>query len=62
MPTNQLADILNFNSRVLQKLHLSHLPVKKINLLRRTTNLSCLYTNVNTSLDETKNDVKQSEN
>ena len=61
MPTNQLADILNFNSRVLQKLHLSHL-LKEINLLRGTTNFSCLYMNVNTSLDETKNDVKQSEN
>ena len=61
MLTNQLADILNFNSRVLRKLHLSHL-LKEINLLRRTMNLSCLYMNVKTSLDETKNDVKQSEN
>ena len=53
MPTNQLVEILNFNSRVLQKLYLSHL-FKEINLLRRTMNLSCLYMNVNTSLDERK--------
>ena len=51
MLTNQLADILNFNSGLLQKLHLSHL-LKEI--LRRTTNLSCLYMNVSTSLDERK--------
>ena len=52
MLTNQLVVILNFNSRVLQKAAPSKSPTQKeINLLRRTTNLSCLYM---TSLDERK--------
>ena len=48
MLTNQLVVILNLNSRVLQKLHLSYL-IKEI--LKRTKKLSYLYM---TSLDERK--------
>ena len=48
MLTNQLVVILNLNSRVLQKLHLSYV-LKEI--LRRKKKLSYLYM---TSLDERK--------